>query len=418
MEFYKQYPSGLRLVAKYLDNFYTVATGVYVNVGSIRETAETNGLSHFIEHLVFKGTERRTSLQISEEMDDIGANLNAFTSKDSTCFYTKSISTDLEKCVDLLSDMYFNAAIPPEELEKERGVVLEEINMSADTPEDVSADLIGEALYFNQPLGQTILGNPENIKYYDRDSILNYKRNHYFPANTVISVAGKFDFDQLDKLIVKYFRADEPCARECEPEPTCEYTSEFLHEFKDINQSHIELAWGGCPYNSDDFYALNVMCSALGGGMSSRLFQTIREQHGLVYTVYSYPSFYRNCSTFEVYAGLSPDNSEKYCNLVRDEINRFVDGGITERELARAKVQSVNSLLMASENNMSLMRVFGRVMLKSDEVYDVEAERKAYEQVTIEDVNAMARKVFSQPHASSYVGPKHKGFDAVSKIKF
>ena len=182
MEFYKQYPSGLRLVAKYLDNFYTVATGVYVNVGSIRETAETNGLSHFIEHLVFKGTERRTSLQISEEMDDIGANLNAFTSKDSTCFYTKSISTDLEKCVDLLSDMYFNAAIPPEELEKERGVVLEEINMSADTPEDVSADLIGEALYFNQPLGQTILGNPENIKYYDRDSILNYKRNHYFPA--------------------------------------------------------------------------------------------------------------------------------------------------------------------------------------------------------------------------------------------
>ena len=128
-------------------------------------------------------------------------------------------------------------------------------------------------------------------------------------------MAGKFDFDQLDKLIVKYFRADEPCARECEPEPACEYTSEFLHVFKDINQSHIELAWGGCPYNSDDFYALNVMCSALGGGMSSRLFQTIREQHGLVYTVYSYPSFYRNCGTFEVTQGLVPTTRRSTATL-------------------------------------------------------------------------------------------------------
>lgn len=418
MEFYKQYPSGLRLVAKYMENFYTVAMGVYVNVGSIRETAETNGLSHFIEHLVFKGTNKRTTLEISEEMDDIGADLNAFTSKDSTCFYTKSISEDLEKCVDVLSDMYFNAAIPPEELEKERGVVLEEINMYTDTPEDVSTDLIGSALFFNQSLGQTILGNPEIIKYYDRDSILKFKNEHYFAANTVISVAGKFDFDQLDKLIVKYFNADQPCEKECVPEPTSEYTSKFLFEFKNINQSHIELAWGGCPSGSDDFYALNVMCSALGGGMSSRLFQSIREKNGLVYTVYSCPSFYRNNGRLEVYAGLSPDNSEKYCSLVRDEIARFVEDGITERELARAKVQSVNSLLMVSESNMTLMRVYGRAMLKADKVYNVDEELKSYQSVTIEDVNAIARKVFSRPYASSYVGPQINGFDAVSKIKF
>lgn len=418
MEFFKQYPSGLRLVAKRMDNFYTVSLGVYVDVGSIREDASTNGLSHFVEHLLFKGTPTRSSLQISEELDDIGANLNAFTSKDSTCFYTKSVSEDLEKCIDVLSDMYLNADMPEDELEKERGVVLEEINMAEDTPEDVSADLIGQALYFDEPLGQTILGNPENIKYCDRHSILKYKQNHYFPANTVIAVAGKFDFDELDKLVVKYFHADEPCATPHVDEPECEYKSKFLHKFKDINQSHVELAWGGVKYDSDNFYALNVACNALGGGMSSRLFQSIREKHGLVYTVYSYPSFYRNCGTFEVYAGLSPDNVEKYCALLSDEIRRFVDEGITDRELARAKVQSVNSILMNSENNMSLMRVFGRVMLKSDKVYSVEADRNGYESLTKDDVNAVIREVFARSFASSYVGPKHKGFDAVSKIKF
>lgn len=417
MEFFKKYPSGLRLVAKQLDGFYTVSMGVYVDVGSIREDATTNGLSHFVEHLLFKGTPTRTALQISEELDDIGANLNAFTSKDSTCFYTKSVAEDLEKCVDVLSDMYLNADMPEEELEKERGVVLEEINMSEDTPEDVSADLIGQALYFDEPLGQTILGNPENIKYRDRHSILNYKKNHYFPANTVISVCGKFDFEQLDRLIVKYFHADRPCDLPHVDEPTCRYTSKFLHKFKDINQSHVEMAWGGCEYDSDKFYALNVACNALGGGMSSRLFQSVREKHGLVYTVYSYPSFYRNCGTFEVYAGLSPDNVDKYCALVADEIKRFVDDGITEKELARAKVQSVNSILMNSENNMSLMRVFGRVMLKSDKLYNVEVDRNGYDSLTVDDVNAVIREVFARPFASSYVGPEHKGFDAVSKIK-
>ena len=418
MEFYKQYPSGLRLVAKRLDNFYTVSFGVYVNVGSSWEDEKTNGLSHFIEHLVFKGTPTRTARQISEEMDDIGANLNAFTSKDSTCFYTKCVTKDLEKCVDVLADMYFNADMPVAELDKERGVVLEEINMSEDTPEDVSGDLISQALYFDQPLGLTILGNPQIIKYYDRDSILQFKKNHYIPRNTVITVAGNFDFDVLDGLIEKYFESNALPVRELPAvEPKSAYTSKFLHRFKDITQSHLQLAWGGAEYASDDFFAVNTLCSILGGGMSSRLFQTIREQHGLVYTVYSYPSFYVNSGTFEIYAGLSPENCVKCSGLVADEINRLLDHGVTQAELDRARTQAVNALLMSSESNLTLMRVYGRMMLKTDKIFSVENDKQAYESLTTEDINKVARKIFAQPFASSYVGPKHDGYDAVSKIK-
>lgn len=418
MHFYKQYPNGLRLVAEQMDSCYTVSFGIMVNVGSIREDEQTNGLSHFVEHLLFKGTQKRTAQQISEELDDIGANLNAYTSKDVTCYYTKSIAEDLEKCIDVLSDMYFNASFPADELEKERGVVLEEISSACDNPEDVSADLIMGALFNTQPLGQTILGNRDIIKYCDRHSIIEFKQKHYFPANTVVSVAGKFDFDELDDLVSNYFNVDQPCNLVAEIEPACNYTNDFLHEFKDVNQAHLQLAWGGCNYQSKEYEAMCLMCNTLGGGMSSRLFQSIREQHGLVYSIYSYPSFYTHNGSVEIYAGLSPDNIDKFSKLIKEEIDKFVTDGISQKELERGKVQAVNHLLMGLENNLSLMRVFGRFMLKTNTVYDVVEQRRAYERLTVDDVNRVARNVFATPYASSYVGPDCKQFDTISKIKF
>lgn len=416
MEFVKRYPNGLRLVAKRMEGFYTVSFGIFVNVGSVCENDKENGFSHFVEHLLFKGTPTRTALQISEEMDDIGASMNAFTSKEMTCFYTKSVAEDLEKCIEVLSDMYLNASFPEGEMDKERGVVLEEINMSADTPEDVSYDLLSQGLYFNQPLGKTILGNPENIKYCDRHSISEYKSKHYYPANTVISVVGMFDFDQLDKWIVKYFGAEVPSTAVAHVLPANQPTAKFFHKFKDINQCHLELGWGGCSYNDDDIYALSLMCNILGGGMTSRLFQTIREKHGLVYTVSCYPSGYTNSGMVEIYAGLGPDNCQKYCDLVRDEIVRFVDGGVTQKELVRAQTQTVNGLLMTLENTLTLMRLYGRKMT-NDQLYDIDRTRQAYLDVTVDDVNAIARKVFATPFASSYVGPQNDNYDCISKIK-
>lgn len=418
MEFYKQYPSGLRLVAKKTENCYTVSLGVYVDVGCVKESEKENGYSHFIEHMFFKGTKRRSARQISEEMDDIGANLNAFTSKDCTCYYTKSVSSDLEKCVDLLSDLYFFSEFAEEELKREKSVVIEEINMSEDTPDDVSQDAISAALFKNQPLGQTILGFPDNIKYCDRHSIKNYKEKHYIPSNTVISVAGNFDFAKLDKLVENYFEThfERMVAVLPETEPKVTYTSEFVHRFKDIEQCHLEVAVGGCALNSSDRYALSILSGILGGATSSRLFQTIREKHGLVYSVYSYPSFYSNCGMLEIYAALSGSNIEKYCDLLEAELNEFLDKGVTQQELVRAQVQAVNGLYMSLENNMTLMRLFGRCLLKTGTVYNAENEVEKYRAVTVREVNDLARRLFSQSFASSYVGKQHKSFDKISQL--
>ncbi len=382
MDFYKQYPSGLRLVAKSLDGFYTVCVGVFVDVGCVKENAENNGYSHFIEHLLFKGTKKRTALGISEEIDDIGANINAYTAKDNTCFYTKSAADDMEKCLDVLSD------------------------------------LAAKALFCKQTLGQTILGTPHNIKYSDRHSILKFKEKHYVPSATVISVCGKFDFDKLDKLIERYFESN--CRKDgalTETEPPVRYCSEFYHSFKQIEQSHLQMAWGGFGFGSDKRYANNILASVVGGGMTSRLYQKIREQQGLAYTVYAYPSYYSQGGTFEIYAGLSAENIDKTCGIVSDELNGLLQDGITDKELARASVQAVNSLYMNVESSMTLMRLYGRSVLKFNEVFDIDKEIQAYKSVTVDDVNAVARQVFSAAHASSYVGIETDAYKSVSKIK-
>ena len=417
MEFTKKYPSGLTLVAKQIDHAYTVVFGVYIDVGSVCEDASTNGFSHFIEHMMFKGTNKRNALQISEELEDIGANINAFTSKENTCFYTKSAHAELEKCIDVLSDMYFNAQFPEEELEKERGVVLEEIKMCEDTPDDLALDLISSALYFEQPMGQTILGLRDNIKYCDRHSISNFKKKHYIPTETVISVAGKFDFDKLDQLVQKYFEdnfvgTSEPVATVFEHT----YCDKFLHAFKDIEQSHIQLAWGGVGVDSPKRYAISLLANILGGGMTSRLVQVIREQHGLAYSVYAYPSYYENCGNFEIYVGFSPENNHKVCQLLQDVLCQLVAEGVTEKELSRAKVQAINALYMNAESNMTLMRLYGRCMLKSGKLFNVDEEIEGYSKLTVEDINTVAREIFAQKHASAYVGKQIDDCDLVSKI--
>lgn len=406
MDFYKQYPSGLRLVAKQLDHLYTVTIGVFVDVGCVKENAKNNGYSHFIEHLFFKGTDRRTALQISEAIDDVGASINAYTAKDNTCFYTKSASSDMNICLDVLSDMYFNSTFPQEELDRERGVVLEEINMCDDAPDDVCSDLAAQALFCEQSLGQTILGNPENIKYSDRHSIKEFKEKHYIPSSTVISVCGKFDFGELDKLIEKYFESN--CSNEkltAQSEPDVEYTSKILHSIKPINQSHIQFAWGGYPFNSPQSAANAMLASILGGGMSSRLHQSVREKNGLAYSVYAYPSSYLKAGSFEIYVGMSPENCAKTCELIRIEIDKILTDGVTEAELARAKIQAINSLYMAIENPMTLMRLNGRSLLKYGNRFSVEGDVERYRSVSLTDINDVARNILAKSNAAAYVGP-------------
>lgn len=416
MDFYKQYPSGLRLVAKQLDHLYTVTAGVYVNVGSVKETAENNGYSHFIEHLLFKGTSNRSSLQISETIDDVGASINAFTAKDSTCFYTKSASQDLSTCLDVLSDMYFNAAFPQDELDRERSVVLEEINMCDDAPDDVCSDLISKALFDGQSLGQTILGNPENIRYCDRHSIMEFKSKHYIPSATVISICGKFDFDELDRLVEEFFERNcDKGNKAFEIEPPAVYTSKLYHSFKPVNQSHVQFAWGAYPCQSPKTFANTVLASILGGGLTSRLYQSVREKNGLAYSVYAYPSYYLYAGSFEVYVGMSPENSVKTCKLINDEIDKLLNDGITDKELSRAKTQAVNSLYMAAENPMTLMRLYGKSLLKYNEHFSIDRDAERYKALTLGDVNDVAREIFTKPRASAYVGPE-QGFEGLAPL--
>ncbi len=417
MEIIKTFASGLTLVAKHMPTMYTVSAGIYINVGSVREDASNNGYSHFLEHLMFKGTTNRSYTVISEEMDDIGAQLNAFTSKDNTCYYTKSSSQDIAKCLDLLSDLYFNSTFDSVEIDKEKSVVLEEISTNNDNPEDVAQDMIIDAMFHNQKLAQTILGDAEVIKNSTRDSLLDYRSRYYTPANTVVAIAGNFDCDNLVTLVEQYFEnnysANYPTI-ECEQ--TAQPTSVHLHCFKDIEQSHIALGYNGVTLDSDELYVFSLMANILGGGMSSRLFQVIREQHGLAYSVYSYPSVYKNNGFLEIYCGTSASNLDNLCALLEKVIADFVDNGITEKELLRAKAQMRNGLFMSLESTLSTMMALGRRMLKTGKWLDIDERVSLIDRVTVADINSMIVKTFAQPHASVYVGREVDNHQQIATI--
>ncbi len=417
MEIIKTFASGLRLVATHMPTMYTVSCGIYIDVGSVREDASTNGYSHFLEHLMFKGTTNRSYTEISEHMDDIGAQINAFTSKDNTCYYTKSASGDIATCLELLSDLYFNSTFDSAEIEKEKGVVLEEIAVNNDNPEDVAQDLIGEAIYNNQKLAQTILGDPQVIKNSTRQSLLEYRNRFYTPANTVISVAGNFDCSSIVDLVEQYFEGqfgnNYPTVI-CEETATA--TSVHLSAFKDIEQAHVALAYNALPLDSDKLHTLSLMTNILGGGMSSRLFQVIREQHGLAYSVYSYPSVYRNNGFVEIYCGSSPNNFGNLCGLLDNILTEFVANGISEKELLRAKAQARNGLFMSMESTLSAMTAHGRRMLKIGQPFDVAERIATIDKVSVDDVNKMAMQIFSQSHASIYVGKQIDNHEDIANI--
>lgn len=417
MEIIKTFASGLTLVAKHMPTMYTVSTGIYINVGSIREDATCNGYSHFLEHLMFKGTTNRTSQEISEAMDDIGAQLNAFTSKDNTCYYTKSSGKDLCACLELLSDMYFNSTFDSAEIEKEKGVVLEEISTSNDNPEDVSQDLIVDAVFNGQKLAQTILGEPDIIKNSTRESLLAYRNRFYTPANTVVSIAGNFDPDEIVSLIERYFEnnfgANYPTI---DIEPTAVATSKHMYVFKDIEQSHISIAFDGFSLDDTKAQMLSIMSNILGGGMSSRLFQVIREQHGLAYSVFSAPSVYKNNGFFEIYCGTSPSNLDKLCILLKQVIDDFVTNGITEKELERSKAQASSGLYMSAESTLSIMTGNGRRMLKSGMPLHIDQRIEKLMKFTVDDINQLIKEIFSKPHASAYVGREIDNHQQIANI--
>ena len=399
-------PNGLRVLCEQLPHLRSVSMGVWVKAGSILEREHENGLSHLIEHMAFKGTGRRSAKQIAQEMDAVGGYLNAATSKLCTCYYAKVIDENLPLAADILSDIVRFPAIDPKELDKERNVVLEEISMTDDSPEDVAYDLIASAMFGKQPLGQTILGPRELIASYTREDILAFRARHYSPMNTCVAIAGNFDLNQVKDLMAQRFGDWTGGAGEIFPVNAVNQRPQTLTADKDTEQAHICLGYRGKPLGDADAYPMAVFNSILGGGMSSRLFQRIREESAMAYSVYSAPSAYPHCGDFTIYAAVSPRNVKTVLAQIDEETSRLVCDGATQEEFNMAKAQLKGGFILGQESAYNRMNSMGSNMALMNRVITTDETIRRIEAVTPEDVRRVAAETLGSPRSQAFVGKK------------
>ena len=399
-------PNGLRVLCEQLPHLRSVSMGVWVKAGSILEREHENGLSHLIEHMAFKGTGRRSAKQIAQEMDAVGGYLNAATSKVCTCYYAKVIDESLPLAADILSDIVRFPAIDPKELDKERNVVLEEISMTDDSPEDVAYDLIASAMFGKQPLGQTILGPRELIASYTREDILAFRARHYSPMNTCVAIAGNFDLNQVKDLMAQRFGDWTGGAGEIFPVNAVNQRPQTLTADKDTEQAHICLGYRGKPLGDADAYPMAVFNSILGGGMSSRLFQRIREESAMAYSVYSAPSAYPHCGDFTIYAAVSPRNVKTVLAQIDEETSLLVREGATQEEFDMAKAQLKGGFILGQESAYNRMNSMGSNMALMNRVITTDETIRRIEAVTPEDVRRVAAETLGGPRSQAFVGKK------------
>ena len=407
MVYYKKFDNGLRLVVHKMEGLFTVSCGVLVKTGSVNETDVEHGISHFIEHSLFKGTEKRTSFEISDYVDRIGAQINAYTSKETTCYYTKSTAEHFEDSLEVLADIFFNSMLKQTELDKEKGVVTEEINMCEDEPEDLCLDLLAESFYGKDGLGRTILGTAKNVKSFSRDDLISYMDKYYTADNVVISVAGNVEEKQAEELAEKYFASKFVRLKSAPQKATLCVPPQNLYKTKRTEQSHIGLCIPALGVKDERSIALNIANTVFGGGMSSRLFQRIREDMGLAYSIYSYMSSYKDRGVLEIYAGVNTSARESAEAAIAEEVKRFAENGVTEQEFLRGKEQIKSAFIMGQESTASQMLLYGRYLLMLDEIFNFEERVSKIENTKIEEVNAMAKEIFDLEKASTAtVGPK------------
>lgn len=396
--------NGLRVIGERLPYLRSVSIGVWLGVGSMMELPEENGLSHFLEHMVFKGTSHRTARDIAEQMDAVGGQLNAFTGKDCTCFYAKVIDEDLPLAVDILADLTCHATLDDGELQKERGVILEEIAMDEDSPEDLVHEQLSRAQFGDQSLGMPILGTSELISNYQRENLAVYRAKHYSPRNTVVALAGNYDPEAVKPLMEQFFGAwHNDTAAMAIPEAV-PLTGRTIAREKDTEQMHLCMGFPGTGYGGDGIYPQAVLNNLLGGSMSSRLFQRIREELGMAYSIYTYPNSYQGCGTFAVYAGISPKNGEKVLAEIRSEMKRLLDDGITDKEYREAKQQLRGGYLLGLESPGGRMQAMGRSLLLLGQAVTPEETIAKIERVTKDDVMATARRILTADPCIAVVG--------------
>ena len=395
MVYEKRYSNGLRLVVKEMQGLMSVTMGVLVGTGASAETDAEDGISHFIEHMQFKGTEKRTAFEISDAFDRIGAQVNAFTGKDITCYYSKCTSDHTQTCFELLADLFLNSTFPEEEMEREKGVVCEEISMNEDTPEDLCLDLLSTAFYGKENYGRNILGTTERVKSFTVADIMRYKKARYCPENIVISFAGAIDKQTAEALVEEFF-ATLPAGKFEDRKPNIIKPHLSLVKRKPIEQMHLAIAYPAVPRGDkkEDVYA--ALNSILGGSMSARLFQEVREKRGLAYSVYSYISAFSDCAAQNIYAGVNPSNLEQAYDAINAVIKDMKEKGITQDEFLRSREQMKSGMFFSNESSNSQMLLYGRYMLNFNKVFDFEEKLKKINAMTYEDAQDTLSMMFDE----------------------
>jgi predicted Zn-dependent peptidase len=403
-------PSGLRILTERMPAVRSVALGIWAGVGSRDETPRLSGASHFLEHVLFKGTKRRSARDIAELMDAVGGEANAFTSKEYTCFYARTLDRDLELAVDILADMLRFSKLAKDDVDAERTVILEEIGMHNDAPDDVVHDLFAEVLFGGHPLGRPVLGTAESIGAMSRDAVARYWRRHYVPGNLVVAVAGNSSHAEVVDLVSAAFEGAEgepPGPRAGRREPRVHRGLQVRR--KPTEQAHVVYGTKGLSRSDPRRFALGVLNIAFGGGMSSRLFQEVREKRGLVYSIYSYATQYSETGSFSVYAGAAPKRIHDVLAIVRDELDRVIADGLSEEELERGKGHLKGSLVLGLEDTAGRMTRLGKSEITSGEILTVDEIVRRVDEVTDHDVRAVAKEVLGGgPRALALIGP----FDA------
>lgn len=394
--------NGVRVIFERIPTVRSVALGIWIGTGSKHESDQINGISHLIEHMLFKGTKTRTAKQIAEVFDQIGGNVNAFTSKEYTCYYARVLDEHAPLAIEVLADMFFHSQMDEKELQKEKNVVIEEIRMYEDTPDDLVHDLIAKACFQNHSLGNSVLGTEDVLNQLTSDDIFRYMEGRYVPEETVIAVAGNIPEGFLS-IIEGYFSqfSHEKYGYVQDGQP--EFTGISVQKVKDTEQAHLCLSFPGYSVGDSDIYSLILLNNILGGSMSSRLFQEIREERGLAYSVFSYHSSYQDAGTFTLYAGTSTRQVEEVYKLMLQTVDHVRTQGISQEELTKGKEQLKGSLMLSLESTNSRMTRLGKNELLLGRHLGLDQVVQAVDQVTIEGVKNVADNIFNHEMAIALV---------------
>lgn len=405
-------PNGFRIVTENMPGLKSASLGVWVKAGCRHESEHQNGIAHFLEHMAFKGTKRRNALQIAQEIEDVGGYINAYTSRELTAYFVRVLEENVATGLDVISDIVMNPVFDEREIEVERGVILQEIGQSNDTPDDIIFDWLQETAYPGQPMGRPILGPPERVRAFSKGDFVDFTSTHYRPDTMILVAAGAVDHDQICKAAEAMF--GDMIARSTSAEVPAEFSGGERRVEKDLEQAHFALAMQSPSNRDDDLFAANVHAILLGGGMSSRLFQEAREKRGLCYTIFAQPSAFADNGMLTIYAGTSGESIGELAELTIAELKRVCDD-LKVEEVDRARTQMKAGMLMGLESPTSRCERLARMIAIWDRVPDLDEALAKIDAVDLETTRAYAAKLIAGTPAVTYYGPV-KGAPAYDKL--